>query len=65
MAKRKKKKTIYNYTCTLTGETFTTTKEASNPDELVSVKGYYELHPEDDDRPEAIKLTLTEEEPEE
>ena len=55
MAKRKSKKRIYTYQCTLTEETFKVTKEAPNPDDLVSVKAYYELHPEEDDRPEAIK----------
>ena len=53
MARKKFKKT-YKYQCTLTEETFTTTKESKTPDELVSVDAYYELHPEKDDRPEHI-----------
>lgn len=55
MARKREKKT-YTYECTLTGESFRTTREAPNPDELVSVKGYYELNPDKDDRPEKIKL---------
>lgn len=61
MAKRKIRKQIYRYECTLTGETYKTTREAAHPDELVSIKAYYELHPEDDDRPEKIKKELQEE----
>lgn len=57
MAKRRVKKE-YKYQCSLTEETFTTTKEAPNPDELVSVEAYYELHPEEDDRPENVKQKL-------
>lgn len=55
MAKKKKNIKVYEYNCTLTGEKFLTNREAPHPNELVSVKGYYELHPEDDDRPEVIK----------
>ena len=57
MAKRKWKKEIkyYDYECTLTGEKFRMLKEAPNSSELVSVRGYYELHPEKDDRPEVVK----------
>ena len=54
MAKRKSK-VFYNYECTITGEKYKTTKKADNPDELVSVEAYYELNPEDDDRPEHIQ----------
>lgn len=55
MAKRKSYKKIYRYQCTITGEEFKTTREAPSPEELISVKAYYDLHPEEDDRPEAIK----------
>lgn len=58
MSKRKFKKQIYRYDCTMTGETFKTTREAPNPSELVSVKAYYELNPEEDDRPEEIKKQI-------
>ncbi|WP_372652053.1 hypothetical protein [Halobacteriovorax sp.] len=51
---RKKKKEIFRYDCTLTGETYKTTKKAKNPEELISVAAYYELNPENDDRPEHI-----------
>lgn len=57
---RKKKKEIFRYDCTLTGETYKTTKKAKNPEELVSVAAYYELHPEKDDRPEHILKDLGE-----
>lgn len=52
---KKKFKRIYEYKCTITGETFQTTKEAPNPGELVTVQAYYQLNPDKDDRPEAIK----------
>ncbi|WP_155897074.1 hypothetical protein [Bacteriovorax sp. BSW11_IV] len=62
MAKRKFKKQIYRYECTMTGEAFKTTREAPNPNDLVSVKAYYELNPDEDDRPEEIKKQLQTEE---
>ena len=55
MAKRRKEKQTYRYECSLTGEKFSLTKKADNNDELVSVEGYYELNPEEDDRTEAVK----------
>ena len=58
MAKRRREKKIYVYECTLTGEEYKLTEKAENPDDLVSVKGYYELNPENDDRPKHIKLKL-------
>ncbi len=58
MAKRKKQKQIFRYDCTMTGETYKTTREAANPDDLVSVQAYYELNPEEDDRPADIKKEL-------
>lgn len=57
MAKRHEQKT-YKYECSLTGKTYVTTKKAENPDELVSVEGYYELNPENDDRPAVVKKQL-------
>ena len=63
MARRWKKDVkFYDYECSLTEEKFRMTKEAKNPSELVSVKAYYELHPEKDDRPEVIKKKLKVEE---
>ena len=53
MAKKRKKS--YNYKCTITNESFKTTKEAENPDDLVSVRAFYEMYPEEDDRPEVVK----------
>lgn len=58
MAKRKKEKRTYKYECTLTAEEFIVTEKAENPDDLVSVKGFYELNPEKDDRPKHIKAQL-------
>lgn len=55
---KKFKKQIFRYECTMTGESFKTTREAPRPDELMSVKAYYEMHPEMDDRPEHIKKEL-------
>ena len=64
MARRRWKKEIkyYDYECTLTGEKFRMLKEAPNPGELISVKGYYELNPEKDDRPEVVKKQVGAEE---
>ena len=58
MAKRKKEKRTYKYECNLTGEEYILTKKVDNPDDLMSVKAYYEMHPEEDDRPEHIKKKL-------
>lgn len=58
MKRHKREKMTYNYECTLTNEAFVTTAKAPNPKELVSVAGYYELHPEMDDRPAIIKKKL-------
>lgn len=57
MARKREKKT-YTYECSLTGETFKTTRQAPNPDELISVKAYYELNPDKDDRPEKVKQKI-------
>lgn len=58
MARRKKEKKIYKYECAITGEQYTVTAKAPNPDDLISVKGYYELNQEKDDRPADIKKKL-------
>ena len=55
---RKIRKEIFKYNCTMTGEEFKTTKKAQNPDDLISVNAFYEMNPEKDDRPEAIKVEL-------
>ncbi len=57
---RKKYKQLYTYECSITEEKYTLTRKAPNPDELISVKAYYELNPEQDDRTEAIKKKLEE-----
>lgn len=58
MAKRRKQDKIYTYECTLSGESYKTTKKAANPDELTSVEAYYEMNPEKDDRPDNIKKQI-------
>jgi len=60
---RKLKVEIFHYDCNITGETFKVTKKAKNPDELMSVKAYYEMNPEEDDRPEHIKIQIAQNEP--
>lgn len=55
---KKKIKKIYKYECTITGEVFKTTDEAKHPDELTTVSAYYQLHPEEDDRPIEVKIKL-------
>ncbi len=56
--KRRRERITYDYECSLTGESFTRTEKAPNPKELVSVKAYYELNPDMDDRPAVIKKKL-------
>ncbi len=46
---------FYEYECTMTGEKYKVTKKAPNPENLISVQAYYELNPEEDDRPQHIK----------
>ncbi len=58
MARRKKEVKTYKYECNLTGEKYILTKKAENPEELMSVAAYYDMHPDKDDRPEDIKLKL-------
>jgi len=55
---RKKNVQIYRYKCTITEEEYKTTRKAPNPEELISVASFYELNPEEDDRPEHIKKEL-------
>lgn len=62
MSRRRRDNIVYTYECTITGEKFKTTAKAPNPNELISVKAYYELHSDNDDRPEIIKKKLAVEE---
>lgn len=55
---RKKNVRFYKYNCSITGEQFKVTTQAKNPEELVSVKAWYELNSEKDDRPEIVKREL-------
>lgn len=56
--KKKKNERIYRYECTLTGEKYKLTEKSENPDELMSVNAYYQMHPDEDDRPAVIKKQL-------
>jgi hypothetical protein len=56
--KRRREKITYNYECSLTGEQFVTTEKAPHPKELLSVKAFYEMNPDMDDRPAVIKKKL-------
>ncbi|MBL7665671.1 MAG: hypothetical protein JNM93_11110 [Bacteriovoracaceae bacterium] len=58
MARNRNFKKIYNYDCTITGQSFKVTAEAKNPGELTTVNAYYQLNPEKDDRPLVIKKQL-------
>jgi hypothetical protein len=57
-SKRRREKITYNYQCSLTGEEFVMTEKAANPKDLLSVKAYYEMNPDMDDRPAVIKKKL-------
>ena len=56
--KRRREKITYNYECIMTNEAFVTTEKAPHPKELMSIKAYYEMHPDEDDRPAIIKKKL-------
>ena len=56
--KRRREKVTYTSECSLTGEQFVTTEKAPNPKDLLSIKAYYEMNPEMDDRPAVIKKKL-------
>ena len=56
--KRRREKITYNYECIMTNEPFVTTEKAPHPKELMSIKAYYEMHPDEDDRPAIIKKKL-------
>ena len=52
---RRKHVEIFKYQCPITEQWFKTTKKAKSADDLISVEGYYQMNPEEDDRPEHIK----------
>ena len=62
MAKRRRGKQFFTYECSISGRSFKRTRKIDNTDELVSVSAYYELQPENDDRPEHIKEKIAAEE---
>lgn len=57
MAKNRYRRT-YRYKCGITGKEIKVTREAPNPDELMSVEAYYQLNPEEDDRKESEMARL-------
>jgi hypothetical protein len=57
-SKRKREKVTYNYQCSLSGEEFVLTEKANHPKELLSVKAFYEMNPDMDDRPAIVKKKL-------
>ncbi|MGB0452826.1 MAG: hypothetical protein ACPGJV_03855 [Bacteriovoracaceae bacterium] len=57
---RKKQVKIYRYECPITGENYKLQAEAKNPDDLMSIKAYYQMNPDEDDRPDHIKKELGE-----
>ena len=57
-SKRRREKVTYDYQCSLTNEAYVLTEKAANPKDLLSVKAYYEMHPEMDDRPAVVKKKL-------
>ena len=52
---KKTYKEIYEYECTMTAEKFKVTKKSDTPENLISVQAYYDMNPEEDDRPAHIK----------
>jgi hypothetical protein len=56
--KRRREKITYNYQCSLSGEEFVTTEKAPQPKELLSIKAFYEMNPDMDDRPAIVKKKL-------
>lgn len=56
--KRRREKMTYNYECSLTQEAYVMTEKAPNPKDLLSIKAYYDMNPENDDRPAIIKKKL-------
>jgi hypothetical protein len=56
VVKHKKPLKTYTYKCIMTGSSFKTTRQAPNPQELMTVDAYYDMHPENDDRPEVEKI---------
>ena len=59
MAKRRRKfEQTYTYECSITEKSYKLTRKAEKQEDLVSVDAYYELNPEEDDRPDVIKAKL-------
>ena len=57
---RKRYQETYKYKCSLTSETFQLTKKIKDTEDLISVKAWYDLNPEKDDRPELVKRAALE-----
>ena len=59
MARRnRREKRTFRYECTITGKSYKRTTAAQSPDDLMSVEAYYEMNPENDDRPAIVKKKL-------
>jgi|GEM_PF-2735328 len=58
--KRSKDVTVYKYQCPISGESFKRYRKAPAPEELISVKAYYQLNADKDDRPMHIRKMLGE-----
>lgn len=56
---KKKNKFFYTYKCSLTGESYKVAEKASKPQDLMSLEAYYQLHPEEDDRPASVKQKVS------
>ena len=56
--RRKKERVVHKYQCSITEEEFKFYEKSENPDDLMSLKAYYELNEADDDRPDYIKKQL-------
>ncbi len=58
MKRHRREKITYNYTCSLTAEEFVMTGKAKDTKDLLSIKAFYEMNPDMDDRPAVIKKRL-------
>ncbi|MEI8346880.1 MAG: hypothetical protein WCG27_05405 [Pseudomonadota bacterium] len=56
---------VFQYKCTITEQVYSVTRPAPHPTELISVKAWYQLNPDQDDRPDSIKKQLEISEPKE
>lgn len=55
---RKRAKRIYRYKCSITEREYKVTREVKNPENLLCLDAYYQMNPEEDDRPDSALATL-------